>query len=137
MEHTLVSVYLTHLMLQLQLAELDYREAERVDSSTSSAADLVDRRGEQVIKCLRSVCSGGKAVLIHMNGRTELPHLVRSVDSIEDRHRLLYRPLDNEALTLESCDMMQVSSLEVPVLGQPDCKFLKEASFQGVNDDDG
>ena len=136
MEHTLVSVYLTHLLLQLQLAELDFREAERIDSPTSSDEAQVERRGEQVFKCLQSVCAGGKAVLIHMNGRTELPHFVRSVECIEDRHRLLYRPLDNEALTLESCDMMLASSVEVPILGQPDCKFLREASFHGMNDDE-
>jgi hypothetical protein len=137
LEHTLVSVYLTHLLLQLQLAELDYRGAERVDAPTSDAADIVDRRGEQMIKCMKSVCAGGKAVLIHMNGRNELPHFVRSVDSIDDRHRLLYRPLDNEALTLECCDMMLASSVEVPILGRPDSKFLREAAIHGMNDDEG
>ena len=136
MENTLVSVYLTHLLLQLQLAELDFRNAESSYGSIASAADLVDRRGDELLRNLRSVCAGGKTIVIHMNSRLEIPHSVRSVDSIEDRHRLIYRPLDNETQNLATCDLVLASRVEVPLLGVADSRFLTEAAFHGVAEDE-
>ena len=60
MEHTLISVYLTHLLLQLQLAELDYREAEKKDLATRDGRDIVVQRSEQVLKCLQLAMPSGK-----------------------------------------------------------------------------
>lgn len=131
MELTLVSVYLTHLLLQLQLAEMDYREAESRDMATREGRDVVEQRGEKVVECLRSVCKTGKSIIIHMNGRSEMPHTLRGVDSLCERNLLVYRPLDNESLTLDTCDLMLASRIEVPELGEPDSRFMEEAAVHG------
>src|SRR5438034_486495 len=96
MEDSLTSVYLTHLLLKLQIAELDYREAVEFAFNYSHALKTAERSGLDLQESWATVCRNGKALTVHFRDPEFPPRGVRFITGLSRRHILMVVPLQDE-----------------------------------------
>lgn len=132
MEDSLTSVYLTHLLLKLQIAELDYREAVEFAFNYTHSLKTCERLGEELYAAWSTVCRNGKALTIHFRDPEMLPVQVRYVSALFRRHLVVVTPLEDDLLRETSMDLMTIERVEVPVLLLHESGRDREYSLSGV-----
>ena len=110
-EDSLTSVYLTHLLLKLQIAELDYREAVEFAFNYSHSLKTCERFGSDLVGAWSTVCRNGKALTLHFRDPEMLPIQVRFVTGLYRRHRLIVVPLDDDSRHETQLDLMSVERI--------------------------
>ena len=119
MEDSLTSVYLTHLLLKLQIAELDYREAFEFAFNSTSALRSCERIGEDLFGSWSTVCRNGKALTIHFRDPEAPPKTVRYVHELRRRHYAIVMLLEGQISREVELDIMSIERIEVPQLLGP------------------
>lgn len=132
MEDSLTSVYLTHLLLKLQIAELDYREAVEFAFNYSRSMKTCESFGADLVGAWSTVCRNGKALTVHFRDPEMLPVQVRFISTLYRRHVLFVILLDDDRGHETQLDLMSVERVEVPVLTPTDDGQSHEYSLAGV-----
>ena len=114
MEDSLTSVYLTHLLLKLQIAELDYREAHEFSFNYIHALRVCERVGVDLADSWSTVCRNGKALTLHFRDSQQEPRQVRYVKGLSDRHFISLVMLEEVAGRETLLDLMSIERVEVP-----------------------
>jgi hypothetical protein len=114
MEDTLTSVYLTHLLLKLQIAELDYREALEFSFNYTNALRVCERLGDDLFGSWSTVCRNGKALILYFRQSDEAPRAVRYIKELSRRHLLTVVMLEDETGLETELDVMSIEHVEVP-----------------------
>jgi hypothetical protein len=119
MEDSLTSVYLTHLLLKLQIAELDYREATEFAFMYTNSQKTCDRLGSELFASWSTVCRNGKALTIYFRDPDAAPMAIRHACLLNRRHYVSVLPLEEETTREIELDLMSIERLEVPPLIVP------------------
>ena len=132
MEDSLTSVYLTHLLLKLQIAELDYREAVEFAFNYSHALKTVERLGLDLQGSWSTVCRNGKALIVHFRDPEFPAKGVRYITGLSRRHVLTVVPLEDELGREVQLDLMTIERVEVPVLSESEEESDRGYSLAGI-----
>ena len=132
MEDSLTTVYLTHLLLKLQIAELDYREAVDFAFNYSHSLKTCECSGTELFGAWSTVCRNGKALTVHFRDPEMLPVKVRHVNALYRRHLLFVSLLDDDHRHETQLDLMSIERVEVPVLHPIQNGQDQEYSLAGI-----